>query len=449
VTQVNPRSFPTRRAYFALALSAIAFVLYGSLLPFELRPLPLASAWEQFRVAMVAIPLARISRSDVLANILLFVPIGFSLAGSLLLDRTRRFGIVGATPVIVAVSLGVSLFAEFLQTFSEGRVPSPLDVAAQTLGCLVGIAAWALTGARLTTWSRQTIASRGEDRLTRVLTLVAVGWLFVKLAPFDITVDLGDLAQRVRAGKIALTPLRDSGGTLAWRLWDVVAEAAGAIPLGAASLVGFNNGRHRTPAAAFAVGATLVVLVEVGHVFLRSHSAIATDAICGALGVGLGVWIATRVLPHAEQAFASPPSRVVSAPAVALCAVWYAVLCGYHWLPYDFVVDNADIRRKLARVSLLPFAGYGASSYLNALNDLLVKVSLAVPLGVAAAFVYRGPASRIQTAAWLIVGVGVFGMLEFGQLFLPTRIPDLTDVLVGAVGMYVGLRLARSLWTGG
>ena len=446
---MNTTSFPTRRTYLVLALSAIAFVIYGSLLPLDFRPLPLASAWQEFRVSVVAIPSSRISRSDVLANILLFVPIGFLLAGSLLLDRTRRFGNAGATAVIVPMSFGVSLVAEFLQTFTEGRVSSPVDMAAQTLGCLIGIAAWALTGARLTTWSRQTIVSSGKDRLTRVLTLIAVGWLFVKLAPFDITVDLGDLAQRVRAGKIAVTPLRDSGGTLAWKLWDVLAEAAGAIPLGAASLVAFNNGRHRTPAAAFAVGATLVVIVEVAHVFLRSHSAIATDALCGALGVGLGVWIATQVLPHAEETFASPPSRGVSAPAVALFAVWCAVLCGYHWLPYDFVVASTDIRRKLARVSLLPFAGYGAGSYLNAFNDLLVKASLAIPLGVTAAFVDRRPPSPVRTAGWLLVGVGVFGMLEFGQLFLPTRIPDPTDVLVGAAGMYLGLRLGRSLWQGG
>jgi hypothetical protein len=110
-----------------------------------------------------------------------------------------------------------------------------------------------------------------------------------------------------------------------------------------------------------------------------------------------------------------------------------------------------DIRHKLARVSLLPFAGYGAGSYLNAMNNVLVKVSLAVPLGVTGAFVYRRPPSRSQTIGWLTVGVGVFGMLEFGQLFLPTRVPDPTDVLIGGAGMYAGLRLGRSLlppgWT--
>jgi glycopeptide antibiotics resistance protein len=448
-SQVNPAPFPTRRSYFALALAFIAFAVYGSLLPFDLQPVPLASAWDQFRATVIASP-SRISRSDVLANVLLFVPIGFALAGSLLVDRTRRLATLGAIVAILPVSLAVSALAEFLQTFTVGRVPSHLDIAAQTVGCLLGIAVWAVTGSGLTRWLRDSFAATGQDRLSRVLAAFAAGWLFMNLAPFDITVDVGDLARRVRDGKITLVLFSDSGVTGARRIWDALAETISAVPLGVLGIVGFNRRRHRPPPAAFAFGTTLVVLVEMAQVFIRSHAADVTDAIFGSLGVGLGVWIGTRTLPRASAALAVPPSRVVSWHAATVFGVWCLVLCLYHWLPYDFGFDQDAIRRKLARVSLLPFAGYRASSYLNAFNDLLVKIALSVPLGVSAAFVFRGRgvARGVITIAWLLLAAGIFGAIETGQLFLPTRVPDPTDVLVGVMGAYIGLSLARWLQGG-
>ena len=83
------------------------------------------------------------------------------------------------------------------------------------------------------------------------------------------------------------------------------------------------------------------------------------------------------------------------------------MLAAYHWVPYDFTVDNAAIRRKLAELSLLPFAGYREGSYINAFNDLL---TLAAPLGVAAAYVAR---SRELTTTL----VTVISMLTAGCIF--------------------------------
>ena len=125
--------------------------------------------------------------------------------------------------------------------------------------------------------------------------------------------------------------------------------------------------------------------------------------------------------------------------------VWCGVLAAYHWLPYDFTLDYEAIKVKVTRISVLPFAGYLRGSYLNAFNNLLSKVALAVPLGFAASFV--GGRSRVAflstTLMWVIVAAGVFGVLEAGQFFLPSRVPDPTDVLVGVAGTYAGLVLGR------
>jgi VanZ family protein len=133
----------------------------------------------------------------------------------------------------------------------------------------------------------------------------------------------------------------------------------------------------------------------------------------------------------------------MSLPAATLFIVWCMILCAYHWLPYDFGVDSTIIRGKLASLSLLPFVGYRGGSDLNAFTDLLTKLALSTPLGVIAAFVIRRGrvATSMLVAGWVLLAACIFGTVEIGQLFLPSRTPDVTDVLVGVSGTAIGLAL--------
>jgi len=226
-------------------------------------------------------------------------------------------------------------------------------------------------------------------------------------------------------------------------IWDGLAELLSAIPLGALGVMGWRSVGAHSRTTGFVIGLMIVVGIEVAQVFISSHAATGTDVLYAAIGVALGVEFGRRLVATTKKPTNESFTRVVSRQALALVCLWVAVLCAYHWRPYDFGVDTEDIRRKLGQVSLLPFAGYRSGSYLNALNNLLTKVSLALPLGVLAAFVLK-PTSRIHrvvTAGWLVFGVAVFAAIECGQFFLPTRLPDPTDVLVGALGTYAGLRL--------
>jgi hypothetical protein len=48
---------------------------------------------------------------------------------------------------------------------------------------------------------------------------------------------------------------------------------------------------------------------------------------------------------------------------------------------------------------------------------------------------------RLQTLITILTAATVFGAIEVGQFFLPARVPDPTDVLVGVAGAYAGLVL--------
>jgi glycopeptide antibiotics resistance protein len=87
---------------------------------------------------------------------------------------------------------------------------------------------------------------------------------------------------------------------------------------------------------------------------------------------------------------------------------------------------------------------------LNAFNDVLVKLGLSIPLGLILAFVQRSP--QTITAGLLalitVVVASGFAVIEAGQLLLPSRVPDATDVYTGTVGTIVGLLIGRWLRAG-
>ena len=154
----------------------------------------------------------------------------------------------------------------------------------------------------------------------------------MSLAPFDITLDVGDLAGRLRSGEIVLIPFAAEDATTIERAWDALADMIGAVPLGAFGVVALTRRDGRTAGSAVALGASLVVLVETAQVFVRSHAAQGTDAAFATLGVALGVWVTRRLLPGRQRR--SGEVSGISRLAVAGVLAAAAVAVFYHWQPF-------------------------------------------------------------------------------------------------------------------
>lgn len=113
----------------------IVFIAYGSLYPFNFdlsRPLPADIGawllnWQQ-----------RTIRSDVIANILLFIPFGFF--GALTIQQQqKRYPLLS---ILVMLGLGVvfALCLQFVQFYLPSRVSHAADALLNAIGILVGIA---------------------------------------------------------------------------------------------------------------------------------------------------------------------------------------------------------------------------------------------------------------------------------------------------------------------
>ncbi len=171
-----------------LALAWCGLVIYGSLHPF--------SGWRDTGVSPIAFLDGGWPRYwtvfDLVANVAVYLPLGFFLA----LALSGLPGRYTAPIVATLLASGVSFGMETLQTWLPSRVPSNLDLACNTLGGLLG-ALWAkLVGprvfARVAALEHRLIAPIPHAELG--LTLLGL-WLLVPLSPETLLFGAGDLRQ--------------------------------------------------------------------------------------------------------------------------------------------------------------------------------------------------------------------------------------------------------------
>ena len=221
--ETRPAAILTRRHYALLALALAAFVVYGSLVPFQYQPLPWSEGLARF--ANVCREPVRIdSRSDWLANVLLVVPLGYFLMGALCVDR-RRPGLLAALAVLPCC-LALSAAVEFAQLWFPPRVSSLNDIVAQGVGELLGVTAWLAAGQRLTAWVRGLWTAVGTRGLAARLLpgyLALLG--LINGIPFDLTLSPKDIRRKWRHGAIRLVPFagsdRDVFHAVEKGLWNV------------------------------------------------------------------------------------------------------------------------------------------------------------------------------------------------------------------------------------
>lgn len=441
---------PTRRGYLLMAAFFTMVAVYGSLVPFHFRPLPLDEALFRFsRTPYLALGIA--SRADFVANILLFIPLGFLAMGAARTDRRGRVGGVVAALAVATFTLLLSLAIEFTQEFFPPRTVSLNDLLAESEGALVGIALWTLAGQRITEWARAFLRERDRPAfLVRLLAAYAVVFFIVQLLPLDLTIDRGELAQKYREGRIVLDPFAVHYSSLVARLWDYAADIVLHLPIGALAVIGWTDTRRqRAASVAILLGVVFVAVVELCQVFVFTRYADATDVLTGSLGVACGVAVAIRIARKISVRDRLPAAAGVWPVLGALA--WTAVLVTYHWFPFDFVITREMLVARLPLLLAEPFHSYYFGSEFHAFTEITRKLMLAVPLGgllklaLPPAHTRRRPLTDILAIA---CACGLFFFVtEFGQIFLPDRIPDLTDVGIAEAGVLAGIWLAASVMT--
>ncbi len=436
-TRPNPLGWSLERICLVGLVMAAAFAAYISLVPFNFQPV----SAESFRLALAGSVEAGISsRGNFVANIVLFVPIGFLGAAAF----GRRSSVLARIIAIASAAALLSVSIEALQVFVPGRTPSLADVAAQLLGTGVGFGLWLFTRDEIRRWDERLRAGDLGSSATTLLAAYAICRAVSMLLPLDVTVDLGTLAQKYRAGSIRLLPF-----TQVSSIGDFLPDAATtillSIPLGVLAATGWTRPgtRRSLPVAVFA-STTFLALVELAQVFVMSRVADATDILIGATGAAIGAVLAGR------RATSSGSARGIESlgPALAMgaAAVLYVI---YNWSPFDFEISRTLASQRVHLLGGVPFSNYYQNSELQAVSDFVTKLLLAMPVGVALRMLAGSRAAVEFPKIWwcltLTLAGAFFSVVEVGQLFLVSRYPDNTDIFIAMLGCVAGAWLTAQL----
>jgi VanZ family protein len=168
--------FPDIAKRLALLWLVIGAILYGSLYPFSLHLYDAGQAGLSHLLGTWRDPPD--SRGDLIANILLYMPLGYA-AGSVSTGKSW-YAAVGA----VAIGAGLSFSIEWLQYYDQSRVSCLSDFGLNVMGSLAGALVSQTRAFHLKALS---LPQGGRAVFARVLLFAWVAW---RLYPYVPTIDL-------------------------------------------------------------------------------------------------------------------------------------------------------------------------------------------------------------------------------------------------------------------
>ncbi len=425
------------------------FVVYGSLVPLQFHPRPFSEAWSHFlNIRYLRLGIA--SRADWMANILLFIPLSFLWLG--IFWRSRGLGArlsISAGVWGACLTMGVAI--EFTQLFFPPRTVSLNDILAEGVGTTIGVTAWWAVGPRLLAWldewkSIQGVPSLAERFLWAYLGLV----IFYNVMPLDLTISPVELYHKWKAGRIVLIPLGFHVADPVQRIYDVATDAIIWLPVTALWVLS----EKKRAFEAWLWTVVAATILEGLQLFVYTRVSDITDIIAAAVGGAAGAWFGSKLRWHylpkrTRPVITSRFGRVLFGTGGFF--LWVLVLGGVFWYPFDFTADRVFLLERLHMFKKVPFHSYYVGTEYRALTEVFHKVLFFSPLGVTLGFatLRRRPLGARRLAgigAMLLIGVVASG-IELGQVLLPQKYPDSTDVILetcgGALG-YWGVMMVHS-----
>ena len=363
----------TRTAAWLLAVITF-LIVYGSLYPFRFAAVADSGALELLR----SLPFARTTRSDIAANVLLYLPLGASIAWLLAARLGGMLAVVAATVAGAVLALAI----EWLQLYETRRVASLADVTYNTIGAAAG----AFVALAIASTHRGLRASALAGALRHpVAAALLVSWIGYRLAPFTPVLDPGKwvAAFAPLATSDWWTPGAILPHAIAWLVLVLACERLAA-------------GRARTTAT------VAMVVVLAGRVLFAGLAFEPAELA----GMALALALAGLLLRM-------PIERAASILAAAL-----VVLIAIQGLsPFDFQIAQD-------RFALVPFGESLTRYRATNLTDIFLRCY------GSGALVWLLARSGLTVIPATVLGAGIIFSIELLQTWLPGQTADITDPLL-------------------
>jgi VanZ family protein len=428
-SRLMPPPVPRHTFPLAIWLGYLFFVVYGSLVPLDFRPLPLDQAWAVFQ----HIPMYKLgveSRADWISNGVLYVPVGFLTAHLLLqkgLDAQRAPVYFLAGLFSVALAFGV----EFTQIFFPQRTVSLNDILAECVGSLIGL----LLAAKYSDWFRSLLRAVLSDpaRLTlRLLEGYLAGYVAFSLFPYDILLSAGELAEKLRGDNWGWLLAGDANGKVLTVL-KLLSETLLALPFGL--LLGYRSMRPATYRQAVLLGLLLGGLIEIAQFFTATGVSQGLSVLTRVAGICCGLALWNERASWSPERLALLTRRYV----LSLGVIYLLVLLQTNgWFSHQWN-GAAFAAARLADVHFLPFYYHYFTTEARALFSLASVCLMYIPVGV---LVWANRGSPAQAFFYALFAAG---LVETGKLFLQGMHADPTNLMLAAIAGWGMFHLAEML----
>lgn len=429
----EPLSLRTCALWAWLALGA---AFYLTLLPFEFGNVSLETAWETYRNMSLTGP-GTSGRQQFMANVLMFMPLGFFWTAWLTHGRRSGLRAGGVFLFVATLGLAVTATVEFFQVWLPYRHPAGADIAGNFSGAVAGSLAWLALRNPMLRWRRALEAS-GARTLSMALLLYAGLYVAVSLIPFDFVLSQEELRARLASDSwgwwLAADACTSGIRCYSWLTLELVVS----IPVGL--LLAWWLQRRGLPLLAAGLPLALLgaALLEVANLFTLSGIVEGRSVLLRFLGLGTGLLLWRRLPDHPHGVIrslqqAAPAVLVVAVPAYALLLV--ALNHGFADFHFDLEAAHAQWRE----LNLWPFYYHYFVDEIHALRSTALHLAMYAPLG---ALVWVWQLNRAWSTAglyWLAVAGGVLLALvvELTKLFVDGARPDPASLVLAGLAAWV------------
>ncbi|HYE37870.1 VanZ family protein [Methylocaldum sp.] len=419
-------STPTvdRRYAFFGFLAYLAFVVYGSLVPFDYRAHALDEAVNRF-AQIGYLDLGVESRADWVANIVLYVPLAFLgcawAVGMRSTGSLRHLAILS----IFSFCFTVAVAVEFTQIFFEPRTVSLNDLLAETLGSAGGIALFSLGRWRIA-GLLDALTEGGRPSVFAAIIVYVLLYVLLSLFPYDFVISAQELDWKLSSGNWGWLIAGDCTNWLRCAARQI-SEPIIIAPLGILIALAAPNLSYRR---IFTAGAVLSLVLEVFQLALASGVSQGLSVLWRGAGLVAGAAIGRTLRRHGPLPLAwivrsvTPLAALPYILSLTALSGWFSA----SWLSLD------DAVARLADVRIMPFYYHYFTTEQAALVSLLAQAGMYAPIGLAwwsvRVLKHGQRNSGVLQAAFCAAALAL--PIEFGKLLVPPKHPDFTNLLIAA-----------------
>ena len=429
-----------RHSWRLVALGYLAVVVYLTLLPFEFSSTSsLSDAWAQY-LDMRFEAGARASRQQRVANLLMFLPLGFLFSGWWLYRLQRIEARLAGVLLVSAVCLAVTASVEFLQIWIPNRTPSLTDMSANVIGGLAGALLWQLTRVPVIRATVRHFLFRRSGVVTW-LAIYLAAYVFISWLPLDLMVSKQELSDKLASDQWGWLMAPDG----CWQGLRCVTlrglEIALALPLGLWVACHFKLDLWRRLLFAMGAGLLLGLVVESGQLLTVSGIAEGASVWLRALGAGLGagVWLYRDRFAARYWLLHLHALLLLVLPLYLLMVGSLVLIDAQGLAPRDAIVSQ------LGSLRWMPFYYYYFVPEATAIQSVFLHLGMYSFIGLGGWLwdwrTRAGPQAR-RSVRFVGIAAGVALLLEASKLLLAGLRPDTSAPLLAGLsagGVYLAL----------